>query len=188
MKRALPLLLLISLVAVVACGGSSPTSDRSTGGGSGSITASFDAEEPSPGNNEVSMAQAGTSGNAVTVVVQITNTNGVYGANFDVSYDTAKVQFEGHSPGTILESGGQNPTYQVHAANGMVTVGVSRTGAVPGVNVLGTQPLVLLTFRVTDVGTMPIDFLNGTVYDDQSTPQPLPISAWWAGSLVGVQN
>ena len=191
MKRALPLLLLISLVVVAACGGGSPAgSSGGGGGGSGTISASFAAAQPSPtGPNEVSMAQGAVNGNLVTIAIQVTDTDDVFGASFEVGFDTSKVSYEGFGPGTILESGGNNPQYTVTATGGMVFVGASRSGAASGVDVGATATLISLTFRVTDVGTMPVDFANADLLDNQANPQPLPVLiTWWAGDLMGVEN
>ena len=134
------------------------------------------------------MAEGARNANVVTVRVQVTDTNGVYGASFEVQYDVTKVQFEGWSPGTILESGGNNPNYTVNATNGMVVVGASRTGNAAGVDVTGTQTLINLTFRVTDTGTMPIQVINPVLSDDQLQPQPLFGISWSAGDLVGTRH
>ncbi len=191
MKRALPLILLISMVVVVACGGGSPTSNRSGGGGS-TISASFDSASPTPtGPNEISMDQGSVNANVVTVRVRITDTDDVYGASFELDYDAGAASFEGWSPGTILEQG-NTPNYVVTdpgQANGTIVVSASRTGSVSGVNVNGTQTLINLTFRVTDAGTMPVQLLNEELYDNQLPPQPLPGPLTWStGSLVGVEN
>jgi len=189
MKRAIPLVFL-SMLLVVACGGggSDPVSNGG-GGGSNTISASFAPADPSPtGPNEVTMAQGTRNANTVTVRVQVTDTDDVFGASFDVDYDVSKVQYEGWSPGTILESGGNNPNYTVTATNGMVLVGASRSGSASGVDVGATATLINLTFRVTDTGTLPIQFLNPVLHDNQIQPQPLPGISWSAGDLVGTRN
>lgn len=190
MKRAIPLVFL-SMLLVVACGGggSDPVSNGGGGGGSNTISASFTPTQPSPtGPNEISMAQGSRSANTVTVRVEVTDTDDVFGASFDVDYDVSSIQYEGWSAGTILESGGNTPIYTVNATNGMVTVGASRSGGASGVDVNGTQTLINLTFRVTDTGTMPIQFLNTVLFDNQQPPQPMPGISWSAGDLVGTRN
>jgi hypothetical protein len=190
MKRAFPLVFL-SMLLVVACGGggSDPVTNSGGGGSSNTIAASFTPTQPNPtGPNEVSMSQGARNANLVTVRVEVTDTNDVFGASFEIDYDVSSIQFEGWSAGTILESGGNNPNYTVNATNGMVVVGASRTGNASGVNVNGTQTLINLTFRVTDTGTMPIQFINPVLSDNQLQPQPLFGISWSAGDLVGTRN
>ena len=190
MQRTLSLSLLVLLVVVVACGGGSPAADRNSGGGGSTISASFDSASPAPtGPNEISMDQGGVTANAVTVRVRITNTDDIYAAAFELTYDAGAANFEGWSPGTILESG-NTPNYDVtEPVNGTIFVSASRTGNVSGVDVGATATLINLTFRVTDVGTMPVQTTNEELFDDSLQPQPLPGPFnWSSGSLIGVEN
>jgi hypothetical protein len=170
--------------ATLACGGGNgaesvvPTDDES-------VTATF---VPSGGNqqaNSMAMTLGGASGDEVTVAFNLTDTPGVYGAAFRVTFDPARVEFEGFAPGSVLEAGGHHPTYQVQAAGaGAVDVGVSRNGNVPAVDVNGTKTLIRLMFRVTEAGTTPLAFSAPTLYDGGLPPQPIANVTWSAGSLL----
>ena len=184
MKRA-AIVLIIGLVSVlVACGGGGGGASGGGGGPSTNVNAGFVGNVSSPGSNSVSLAEDSASGPAVTVAVNLTDTSGVYGAGFDLTFDGNKVDFQGWSPGNVLEQGGQSPTYAVNQiGSGRIRVGVTRLGSAPEVDVNGTQPVIMLDFRVTDLGTFNAQLTQGTVSDDQS--QALPGIAWNGGSFTG---
>ena len=174
-------LLLVLAAAVAACGGG--------GGGSGggvvspSLSASFLPDTPNPGANSVSMAEGAASGDVVTVQVRVTDTNDVYGAAFDVTWnDPSIAQYLGWSPGTLLEEGGNVPNYTVEGSvPGRVVVGAARSGNVSGVDVSGTRVLIALDFRLLRTALTPAVFTaNPQLYDSQL--QPIAVS-WHAGSL-----
>jgi hypothetical protein len=108
----------------------------------------------------------------------------VFGAAFDVEYDSTKMDYVGWSGGTLLEQGGNTPNYTVTLPQaGTVVVGASRTGT-NGVTASG-QAIVNLTFRVKQTGTFPVAVLNTVLYDSQNPPQPISGITWFAGSLTG---
>jgi hypothetical protein len=177
------------VAAATACGGGGGggSSDGGTaGGGSQSpVSASFTPDEPAPGNNTVAMAESSRVGDLVTIRVNVVGVNGVYGAAFDVTFDSSKLDYVGWSAGTLLEQGGNAPNYSVVLSQaGQLVIGASRTGNT-GVNASG-QSLVNLTFRVETTGTFPIAIENPALYDSQIPPQVIPGISWFAGSLVGV--
>ncbi len=181
MKRVF-LVVFIGFIAVtVACSGSSD-GGIITGP---TISASFVPEEPNPGTGAVSMAQSTATGDRVTVAVNITDTNGIFGAAFDVAYDVSLGSFETSSPGTILEQGGNVPNYVVNSSQpGRLFIGVSRTGNVSTVNATGTQPLIKLTFRVLQTGAGQVSFQASPALTDDLV-QPLPGVVWFGGALAG---
>ena len=143
MKRILTVAL--CLLTAVACGGGG-SDGGVVGGGSTTLTVTYSPANANPGPDSVSLAQGTIQTNLITLDVLVTDAQGVYGAGFDLSYNSSSLTFVGYSPGTILESGGNSPSYQVSAPSpGDLVVGVSRTGQVPGVDVSGTQTLVRLT-------------------------------------------
>ena len=176
-------LLIALLLAATACG--------SSGSGGGVITpslaASFTADQPSPGPDVVSLDEGSKTGNLVTVEIQVTDINGIYGAAFDVAYDPAMATFENWFSGSLLEQGGQTPTYQVNATqSGQLVISVSRQGNVGGANAVGTVTLIRLTFRVTQTGSSSISFPGiPTLLDAQTQPQPIFVSDWFGGTIVG---
>jgi hypothetical protein len=186
--RNRPYLLLILLTASLACGGggggggSESSSVSGGGGGSGSLTAFFSPDNVAPGADSVTMAEGTLSGNRVTVDVNVTDTNNVYGAAFDITFDNSMMQFDSWSPGNLLESGGHTPNYIVdQPTGGRLVVAASRVGGVSPVNAVGSRALIRLTFRATQPGTGIVAFQNGTIQDD--TPQDLPNLTWDGGSV-----
>jgi hypothetical protein len=175
--------LLVVLVVATSCGGGGSDGDT-VGGGQSTIAGSFVADEPSPGSDSVAIALSTTSGNLVTVRVNVVGVNGVYGGAFDVTYDSSKLEYVGYSPGTLLEQGGNSPNYSAAAAQaGRLVVGASRTGST-AVNANG-QAIVNLTFRVQVAGTHPVVLENMQLYGNQIPPQPISGISWFAGSFTG---
>lgn len=176
-------LLIALLLAATACGSS----------GSGvvvvtpSLAASFTADQPNPGPDMVSLDEGSKTGNLVTVEIQVTDISGVYGSAFDVAYDPSMATFENWFSGSLLEQGGQTPTYRVNATqSGQLVISVERQGNVGGANAVGTVTLIRLTFRVTQTGSSPISFPGiPTLLDAQTQPQPIFVSDWFGGTIVG---
>lgn len=182
---ALPLIL--ALVAAPACGGGGGESDP--GGSPTPIAASFAPDQSSPGSNTVALAEGSKANDIVTVNVTLTGTSGVYGTAFEVVYDATHTSYVGFAPGTVFEQGGVATQYQITASPGAtpprIVIGISRTGS-SGTNVSGTKVVVGLQFRVKQTGVFPMTIENAVVYDSQSTPQPIPGIAWYAGAVEGV--
>jgi len=177
------LLLIALLLTVTACG--------SSGGGGGVITpslaASFTADQPAPGPDMVSLNEGSKTGDLVTVDIQVTDISGVFGAAFDVTYDPSMATFENWFSGSLLEQGGQTPTYQINSTqSGQLVISVARQGNVGGANAVGTVTLIRLTFRVTQTGSSSISFPGiPTLLDAQTQPQPIFVSGWFGGMIVG---
>ena len=178
-------IVLAALVLAPACGGGGGE-ESATGGSPTTLAAAFLADQFTPGANTVSMAQGNRAGDTVTVKVNLTDTNAVFGVAFDVAFDDTKVTYLGFSKGTALENGGNTPNYTVDGAvqPGRIVVGVSRAGSTTTV-VSGTKTVISVMFRVKDTGSFPISFENAVVEDGQAVPQPLPGISWFAGALQG---
>jgi hypothetical protein len=183
-------LVLLPVVAAVACGG---------GGGNGDggvidpsptpLSASFLSDDNTPSSMTIAMIQGPRSGDLVTVRVTVTDTTGIYATAFEIEYDKAKAAYVNWSAGTLLEQGGHSPSYTVgDNGNGRVVVAASRNGNVATVNASGTVTVVNLTFRVKQVGESRAVFAPGPVlYDGQIPPAAKSDVIWTAGSLVGTQ-
>ena len=185
MKRASRIPFLFCLLLVVsACGGGG--SDAVINDPGGTLSASFAPNQPNPGNLATAMAPGGSSGALMTVAVVVANTNDVYGAALVVTFDPAKASYQGWTHGTLLETGGQSPTYQVDASvPGTVIVGATRNGNVVGVDVSGVRGLINLTFRVTAAGTSAVDFdiPSSVLYNSNAPPEPIPGVVFSGGVL-----
>jgi hypothetical protein len=191
MKRIIICLGAIVLVFLTACGGGGGGGSTSggvvdPGGGSTLIGGDFTADNPSPGANTTAMARRSVSGNLVTVSVNITDTSDIYAASFDVVYDGTRVDYTGWAAGTVLETGGHSPIYDIQDNGaGRLVVVAQRVGNVPTVDVVGTGLLIRLNFRVTQTGTSRLDFENANLSDNQIPPQNLPSITWSGGVLSG---
>ncbi len=186
MKR-IPTFVLVVLASVaVACGGGGGGSTGGVVGPSGGpLSATFIPDQPSPGNQTVAMAAGSASGDAFTVLVNVTGVSDVYGAAFDVDFNPSYVDYVGYSAGSLLEQGGVVVNYTVASPQaGSVVVGASRTGNVPGVDVTTSQTLVRLTFRVKTQGSFPLTFGNAALLD--SGVHPVAGLIWYGGSLKGI--
>jgi hypothetical protein len=174
-------------LAVAACGGGGGDGGGSGtvvgGGGSSSLAASFTASQPSPGPDSVSLAEQGANGSTVTVRVNLTDVNGVYGALFDLTYPSNVADYAGYAAGTALEQGGQSVSYIIDEPTpGRLVVSVSRLGPVPGTDVSGTRALVDLIFQADNAGSGSVDFANMALVD--ANAQDLAVAAWDGGSLA----
>jgi hypothetical protein len=185
MKRGTTLLLL-ALLAAPACGGGGG-GDSATGGSPGPLSASFVADQPSPGSNTVAMLEGPKNNDIVSVYVTLTDTSGVYGAALEVVFNTADAAYLGFTHGAAFEQGGISPNYTVDGTSnpGRIVIAVSRTGST-GTNIVGSKAMLTLQFRVKQAGTFPVTFENSAIYDAQSPPQPVAGIAWFAGALKAV--
>jgi hypothetical protein len=180
------LVLIMALVTAPACGGGGG-SDSGVGGSPSPISASFVADQPSPSANTVAMLQASKINDVVNVYVTLTDTNGVFGTAFDISFDGTQATFLGFTRGAAFEGGGNVPNYTVDGTSnpGRIVVGVARTNGTT-TNIVGSKAVLTLQFRVEQPGTAPVTLENGVVFDAQATPQPIPNILWFAGALAGV--
>ena len=181
MNRAL-IIALVALVAVsTAC---------SSGSGDDPVvvpvfSAGFVPLEPNPGPDTVSAGEGGIGGNLVTVDINVTDTNGMYGAAFDLIYNPSGANYVGFTEGNLFEQGGHTPFYDVEPQNGRLVVVVTRQGSVPVVNASGTQTIIGLTFEVIQEGGSIVSLDASELLDDQTLPQPIPNITWFGGSLTG---
>lgn len=184
MGRFSTVCLLALMTVSTACGGAD--GDASGGVTTPPLLAAFVADDPSPGSNTVAMAEGSKSGDSVTVAVNASQATGLYAAAFEVTFDSTKLTYLGHSAGTVFEQGGHTPTYQVgNPSAGRVVVGVSRNGSVGTVNVSTPAPMIRLSFRVKDVGSFRLTFENAALYDGQTPPQAKAGITWESGVVTG---
>ncbi len=184
--RVFVLATIVALTSVVACGGGGSDPVNDGGGGSSLISADFTPSTPNPGADMVTLQKGTANANNVVVDVRVTDVNGVFGASFDVLYNTAQAAFVGYTAGDAL-AGGNTPLYDVQQPTpGRLVVFATRQGAgATGVDITGTKTLIKLTFRVDRAGSSTMSFQNGELLDDQNPPQPIPGIAWSGGTLTG---
>ena len=188
MRRINMLVSLIAMsLAAVGCGGSGGGVAADVIVGGGGLSASFQADQPSPSQGTVSMREASRNGDVVTVRVDVTGATSLFGASFDIGYDPASVLYIGYAAGTALESSPDgSAVYEISSRPDGLVVGVSLVGTGQGVTLPGTAPLVHLTFRVLQAGAAPVAFDGEpALLDDQPEPQPIQGLSWFGGTLVG---
>ena len=138
-----------------------------------------------PGNNSVYMSRNSSlsSGNTLSVDIKVNNVSNVYGAAFDVDFDSSKMTYDSYSAGSLLESGGNAVSYQAglqSGNSGKLIAGISRQAGASGVS--GSGILITLKFKVT--GNSAISFSNNSLKD--STNQSIS-GVTWSGGTVTVQ-
>lgn len=184
-KQAVGLMVALLVLAGVACG-----SGGGSGGGPGTpsgLSAGFTPDQANPGSDTVASAEGSSSGELVTVEITLTDTNDVYGASFDFTYDADAADFVGWDNGNMFEQGNHTPIYTVQEpVNGQLVVVVTRQGSPPSVAVdaVGTRTIVELTFRMEEAGNFAVAFQSNSILDDQPLPQPLTGVSWFAGALT----
>lgn len=166
---------ILTLLMVTACGGG--------GGGNGptspSTTISFSGTNP--GSNTVYMTKNSSlsSGNTLAIDVKVNNLSNVYGAAFDMDFDSSKMTYSSYVKGDFLGTVEPNVVLQSGGSNKLV-VGVSKQGTATGATGSGT--LVTLKFNVTSGGSLA--FSNSAIMD----PSNQVISGIsWSGGTVTVQ-
>ena len=179
----------VCLAIAVSCGGGGTSGSPipEDPGGSTNLAGGFTPEEANPGDGTVAMALGAASGNLVTIEVNVTGVDNLFSADFNVTYDPQRAEFVNWSAGTILETGGNSPSYFLTATQpGTITVGATRTGGGSGgVDVGSSQTLIHLVFRVTEVGSSTLAFEQAALLDAQDLPQQIPGLSWYGGTLTG---
>jgi hypothetical protein len=157
-------------------GGSGPTSP--------SATISFLGT--TPGSDAIHMSQNSSlsSGDILAIDIKANDiSSNVYGAAFDVKFDSSKITYDSYVSGSFLESGGNTVNYQVglqSGNSGKLVVGISRQGPVSGISGSGT--LVTLKFKVTGISVV---VFSNNVLKDSSNQTISGIN--WYGGMVAVQ-
>lgn len=181
-RESAVLLTLLAMTLATACGGGGDGTVGGGGGGSVTLNATFVPDQATPGADTASLAQGSANANDVIVQVNVTDTDGVHSAAFDIVWNPAMLDFVGYAPGNLLEQNSTSATYNVGQSNGRIVVGASRSGNV-GVNVVGTKTLINLTFHMKEVGTTPVAIQNASLRDGALTE--IASISWFGGSCVG---
>ena len=174
-------LLALCLVAAFGC------DDDGGGGGGPTPIPCLDyarSATPSPGT-VVADDGTGSTCNVAVVDLIVTDVNDVFGASFNVRFDPAVVAFTGASAsGSVL--GANVDVVQNVVASGEVSVGITRRQPDPGVDVVGGQRLIRLTFARVATGnaSSSLSFVNASLLDSSAPPQPIPGITFSGGSMT----
>ena len=150
-SRAVARLLLGGLLsAVVACGGgggkSGPTEVQPP------VSGIVYTASGAGGANTLNLVQGtGSTTNTLVLDLQASQVQDLYGVAFNLSYPSAILHFAGATEDTFLSGGGAVRTslQAIESPTGTLIVGLSRFGAVPGVQGTGA----IITLRFTSVAT-----------------------------------
>jgi hypothetical protein len=153
-------------------------------------TIGVSVEAPPAGANSISIQPGAINGNEFELVISVTGVNDLFGAAFHVEFDPQSASFVSYdSTGSLLLGAGVQTDFQVSSNSGDVTVVATRlqdnTGTIPGVNVVGTQELISLTFQATQ-------FTSGNDFNlvapreacDSSQPVCNDLNVNWAGGTM----
>jgi hypothetical protein len=188
-------LLAILGFAMPSCGGGGGSNP---GGGGGPIIATFNAANPNPVANTISMAGT-AAGSNFSVVVRVTDVTNFYGASFRISFTPATAQFvDFTSNGSVLLNQGSATDFRaqlVPGNNGQLDVVATLQAQVQGVNVAGTQTLITLNFRATAVtSSNPFAFVADPTREARTCPAPPGACqivtgnlTWSGGTLIATQ-
>ena len=137
-------------------------------------------QAPQPGDLYLRQGRVGCTTLEVEVVVH--SIAGVFTAGFDLGYPASLLEYQGYSPGFLLEKSRPKtaPLYLVrNPIPGSLVLSMTRFSPDGGVTADGAEVLVTLRFRRLEKGTGAIDFLTGQasparegVMDDRGKPVP----------------
>lgn len=133
-----------------------------------------------PGSNSVYMAQntSLSSGDILAIDVKANNiSSNVYGAAFDVDFDSSEMTYSSYVKGDFLGSVEPNVELQSGSSN-KVVVGVSKQGTATGATGSGT--IVTLKFNVTGGST--VSFINNELRN--SSNQAISGISWYGGAVA----
>ncbi|MDO8445040.1 MAG: cohesin domain-containing protein [Deltaproteobacteria bacterium] len=117
-----------------------------------------------------------------TVGVSLGEVTNLYGASINLSYDPALLEFVRVTEGGFLKQDGKSTSFMhaVNAAEGRVTVGMTRLGGAGGVS--GAGGLFSAEFKAKGEGTAAIGFQDGTLKD----PTLATITSATSGAEVAI--
>ncbi len=215
MKRSWLPLLKVSFIALfvgltVACpgGGGGGITPPPGGGGPipGGLMASFMAENPTPDPSEMtlSMAPGPGSDEMFSILVRVTNIDDFFGAGFRVNFDPATARFLGFdsTDSFILETGVMTDISAVENVPGELLVTATLQGQVAGVDPVGDDLLITLSFDAIEEELTGNDFTFGIPADRLVTtcappvdPDPLPACVelddadltWSGGTMTAME-
>ena len=170
LRYLLIMISILMLFLISACGGGGGSSPTGPG-----MTVVFSGS--SSGYNVYMASNSSlSSGSVLAIDIKVDSVSNVFGAAFDVDFDSTKMTYSSYSAGSFLETGGNSVSYQPvpqSGNSGKLIVGASRQAPSGGQSGSGT--LVTLKFNVT--GATSTSFSNNSLKDSSNNT----ISATWSG-------
>lgn len=185
--------LLLAVLLTGACGG---------GGGGGDdpipcTSLNFDRALSTLANGDVYLDQSSGTCSTVGVVVLVNNLSRIWTVGFDLTFPASLLSYDSFTVGPLLQKGPpmNSPVVIVNQVGGTVQVSMTRLGADPTVDAVGSEALITIRFHRIAAGSGVIDFdtsgsspVGETVLDNTS-PVAVPQPATFApghGGLVTV--
>jgi hypothetical protein len=147
------------LVVLVTCFGCSSGGDGGGDEGNGEISVAFLPSTSSPGAGSVSLSEGSTSGDLVTVDVNVTDMSDVFAADFQLEWNDSRARFLGWDEGNLLSKDGEASSFSVvESSGGILRIECTRVGTSAEVDAVGTERLLSIDFRVRRRGETPLSF------------------------------
>lgn len=173
----------ICLVIIIGCGGGD-------GGGTGAvIPANYaiyleeDCDPPAP--SSVTFQSTSQGSELATAEIVVTDVAGVYAASLYISFNADVVSVT-VTEGDFLNSDGSDDTeFLVNSdTSGLLIIGISRMNVSSGIDAVGSETLLNLTFRHRNrEGDTVLTFSNNYLLDSSTPPQEIPNVSWCSGSI-----
>lgn len=171
-------------IAMVTAGCSS--SDNPTA----SVCMSFEGAAGGGGAEVRMQDAAGSTCDIAEIEILVSDVNGLFGAAFDLGYESPRVQFSGiNTDDSVLGQDGNTLVVQTTDTGSRVIVGVSRTGS-SAIDVVGTEVLCRVVFEraARNASTSPLEILNANLLDASGPPAPIPGVTWRNGTFTFVED
>ena len=115
-------------------------------------------------------------GQPYTIPVSVTQVSDLTAVSLTITYDPKIIKATSVSPGTFMQQGGVQPTFQpkIDEVNGRIDIVINRSGNSPGAS--GTGLLAGLVFQAVGAGQAKIS-LAGTAFNPKGEPIPIQLPA-----------
>jgi hypothetical protein len=150
----------------------------------------FIASNPLPESSAVTARKGpGTGCDTMIIDVVVSQVADLYGAAFDVIFPADLASFgQSSAEDSALTSDGEEIIALAREAwPGQLVVGISRLGAVPGIDVVEGLLIRLRFEKIGAEGTAPLDFDRSGLFDPSVSPGGIPGINWYGG-LVTVEE
>lgn len=173
-------IVIASIAISFGCGGGSD------GGGftSASYGVYFEEDCPDPDPSSVSFQATSSGGERGTAEIVVTDVSDVYAASLYISFNPDLV-YVSCTEGDFLNSDGSETELLVNSSTpGLLIIGISRINVSYGVDAVGSNTLLNLTFTSREeTGSSTVCFSNHSLLDSSEPPQEIPNVSWCCGSV-----
>jgi hypothetical protein len=145
----------------------------------------FDGAGAPPATSVSTVQGPGSSCNRLELAVRIRGVTDIDKVEFTVAYNASRVEYVEYSmSGSVLESDGTDADVTENAQPGVLGMVLDRPGALPGVDAVDAETLVILYFdRITDNGFSNFAFSNEAVWGSENPPMAKVGIPWYGGTI-----